>query len=73
MVAVLEQVTSSFERRSELVSVSPDRCRKFGGKPRDMTICSGAGLGAVGHAEFESGGLATSKFVGVEDYGHSDA
>jgi len=73
MVAVLDQVTSSFESRSVLVSFSPDRCRKFGGKPRDMSICSGAGLATAGHAEFASGGLATSTFVGVENYGHSDA
>ena len=65
MVALLDQVTSSFERRSALVSISPDHCRKFGGKPRDMTICSGAGLAPSSHADLGSGGLAASKFVGV--------
>ena len=73
MVAVLDQVTSSFERRSGLVSISPNLCRKFGGKPRDMTLCSGAGLAAAGRVEFVSGGVAFAKIAGVEDCGHSDA
>jgi hypothetical protein len=73
MVAVLDQVTSSFERPSGVVSISPDLRRKFDGKPRDMTICSGAGRSAASSAAFVSGGFAFARFAGAEDCGHSDA
>ncbi len=73
MVAVLSSGPKQIRVPPQACERIADLCRKIDGKPRHTMLCSGAGLAAAGHVELLSGGVAFSKFAGVEDCGHSDA